>query len=303
MMIDFRSIDVAKRLAPLAHAEIVSPADHKDRYDEWRNKQDEGGIAMPWEKLSGLFDLKPGTLTMLAGYSGHFKSTISAQMILSSMRQGKRVGLASLELELPQIMDQLIDIASATGNPSEEWRTEFFEWTRDKLFVYDRVDAIRPEDATAMTFAFSDMGCDMVVIDALMMCGLEGENYGAEKDFTQVIQAIAKSEQLVVLLVHHARKPATQGGEATPPNKYETMGSSNLVNICNNVLMCWHDKEKAARVNNGAEFDDDEPCLKLWVAKHRGGKYEGRVGLWQHEKSRAFCSDSRRRLRPVDFHE
>ena len=300
-MIDFRSIDVAKRLAPLAHAEIVSPADHKDRYDEWRNRQDEGGIAMPWEKLSGLFDLKPGTLTMLAGYSGHFKSTISAQMILSSMCQGKRVGLASLELELAQIMDQLIDIASATGNPSEEWRTEFFEWTRDKLYVYDRVDAIRPEDATAMTFAFSDMGCDMVVIDALMMCGLEGENYGAEKDFTQVIQAIAKSEQLVVLLVHHARKPATQGGESTPPSKYEAMGSSNLVNICNNVLMCWHDKEKAARVNNGAEFDDDEPCLKLWVAKHRGGKYEGRVGLWQHQKSRGFCSNSARKLSPVEF--
>ena len=300
-MIDFRSIDVAKRLAPLAHAEIVSPADHKDRYDEWRNRQDEGGIEMPFDKLSGLFSLKPGTLTMLAGYSGHFKSTISAQMILSSMRQGKRVGLASLELELAQIMDQLIDIASATGNPSEEWRTEFFEWTRDKLYVYDRVDAIRPEDATAMTFAFSDMGCDMVVIDALMMCGLEGENYGAEKDFTQVIQAIAKSEQLVVLLVHHARKPATQGGESTPPTKYETMGSSNLVNICNNVLMCWHNKDKAEAINVGHEYDDDKPCLTLTVCKHRGGKFEGRVGLWQHEKSRGFCSNSARKLSPVEF--
>ena len=150
---------------------------------------------------------------MLAGYSGHFKSTISAQMILSCMVQGKKVGLASLELELPQILDQLIDIASTTGNPSEEWRTKFFEWTRDKLYVYDRVDAIRPEDATAMTFAFSDMGCDVVIIDALMMCGLDTEDYGSEKDFTQVIQAIAKSEQLAVILVHHARKPQGHNGE------------------------------------------------------------------------------------------
>ena len=76
-------------------------------------------------KLSGLFELKPGTLTMLAGYSGHFKSTISAQIMLACMKQGKRVGLASLELELAQIMDQLIDIASATGNPSEQWRADF----------------------------------------------------------------------------------------------------------------------------------------------------------------------------------
>ena len=289
-MIDFRSIDVAKRLAPLANTEIVSPTDHKERYDEWRSRQDEGGIAMPWEKLSGLFELKPGTLTMLAGYSGHFKSTVSAQMILSCMTQGKRVGLASLELELPQIMDQLIDIGSGTGNPSEEWRNKFFEWTRGKLLVYDRVDAIKPEDATAMTFAFSDMGCDVVVIDALMMCGLDSEDYGAEKDFTQVIQAIAKSEQLVVLLVHHARKPSSQGGEATPPTKYEAMGSSNLVNICNNVLMCWHNKDKAAAINTHGHYDDDQPCLTLNVAKHRGGKFEGGVGLWQHHKSRAFCS-------------
>jgi len=300
-VIDFRSIDVARRLAPLANAEIVNPADHKDRYDEWRTRQDEGGITMPWEKLSGLFELKPGTLTMLAGYSGHFKSTISAQMMLSCMQQGKRVGLASLELELPQIMDQLIDIASATGNAGEKWRSDFFEWTRGKLLVYDRVDAIRPEDATAMTFAFSDMGCDVVVIDALMMCGLDTENYGAEKDFTQVIQAIAKSEQLVVLLVHHARKPQGLTGEDRPPGKYDAMGSSNLVNICNNLLMCWHNKKKAALKNCGAEYDDDEPCLTLNVLKHRGGKFEGGVGLWQHHKSRAFCSTSHRRLKPVEF--
>ena len=300
-MIDFRSIDVAKRLAPLANAEIVCPADHKDRYDEWRKRQHDGGIAMPWEKLSGRFELKPGTLTMLAGYSGHFKSTISAQMILSCMVQGKKVGLASLELELPQILDQLIDIASTTGNPSEEWRTKFFEWTRDKLYVYDRVDAIKPEDATAMTFAFSDMGCDVVIIDALMMCGLDTEDYGSEKDFTQVIQAIAKSEQLSVILVHHARKPQGHNGEKSPPGKYETMGSSNLVNICNNVLMVWHDKDKAAQVQRGDDFDDDKPCLVLTVSKHRGGAFEGGVGLWQHSKCRAFCSTSQRRLKPIEF--
>jgi RecA-family ATPase len=300
-MIDFRSIDVAKRLAPLANTEIVSPADHKARYDEWRTRQDDGGIEMPWEKLSGRFELKPGTLTMLAGYSGHFKSTISAQMILSCMVQGKRVGLASLELELPQIMDQLMDIACTTGNPSDEWRNEFFEWTRGKLLVYDRVDAIKPEDATAMTFAFSDMCCDVVVIDALMMCGLDTEDYGAEKDFTQVIQAIAKSEQLAVLLVHHARKPHGHNGEKSPPGKYDAMGSSNLVNICNNVLMVWHDKEKYAAAQRGENPDDDKPCLVLTVSKHRGGKFEGGVGLWQHHHCRAFCSTSQRRLKPVEL--
>jgi twinkle protein len=301
MKIDFRDIDVAKRLSAVAHAEIVQPADHKDRFWEWKARQDEGGIEMPWDKLSGRFNLKPGSLTMLAGYSGHFKSTISAQMILSAMMQGHKVGLASLELELPQIMEQLIDIASTTGNATKEWANNFMEWTRDKLYVYDRVDAIAPEDATALTYACKDLGCSVVVIDALMMCGLENENYGAERDFAQTIQAIAKSEQLAILLVHHARKPSGSEGEARRPGKYDAMGSSYLVNICNNVILVWHDKAKSHAQETGGEFDDDSPCLLLTVAKNRGGKFEGAVGLWQHHKSRAFCATSQRKLKAVQL--
>ena len=126
MKIDFRSIDVAKRLSQVVHGEIVSPADQVERYWEYQARQREGGITLPWGKTHGLFEFKPGTLTMLGGYTGHFKSTISAQMMLSAMEQGKRVGLASLELEMPQIMDQLIDIASLNGDrPTREWKEGF----------------------------------------------------------------------------------------------------------------------------------------------------------------------------------
>ena len=302
MKIDFKSIDVAKRLKAVAHTDIVSPADHQERFYEWRKAQNDQGIEMPWDKMIGRFSIKPSTLTMLAGYSGHFKSTICAQIILSAMRQGKKVGMASLELELPQIMEQLISIAATTEGAAEGWERKFMEWTRDKLYVYDRVDAIAPEDATSMTYAFKDMGCDLVVIDALMMCGLENENYGAERDFAQVMQAIAKSESLAVILVHHARKPNGQSGEEKMPSKYDSMGSSYLVNIVNNIIMVWHDKKKSHEAESGGVFDDDKPDMVVTIAKHRGGKFEGSVGLWQHKKCRGFCSTSRRRLSPVEFH-
>jgi twinkle protein len=300
MKIDFRSIDVAKRLAPLAHSEIIEPADHAERFFEWEKRQEISGITLPWEKLSGRFEFKPGTLTMLAGYTGHFKSTITTQMILEAMRQGKRVGLASLELELGQILEQMIEIASTASNPTEEWKRKFIEWTRGKLFVYDRVDAIAPEDATALTYACKDLGCDLVVIDALMMCGLENEDYGAERDFAQAIQTIAKAEQLAVLMVHHTRKPQGPDGESRKPHKYDLMGSSYLVNLCNGVLMCWHDKAKSHAREIGGDYDDDKPCLVISVQKNRGGPFEGSVGLWQHPTGRGFCSNSRRQLKPID---
>jgi len=298
--IDFRSIDVARRLAQVAHTEIIEPADHADRYFDWEERQEVAGITLPWDKLSGRFEFKPGTLTMLAGYTGHFKSTITTQIMLEAMRQGKRVGLASLELELGQILEQMIAIAATTAEPTKEWKRKFIEWTRGKLYVYDRVDAIAPEDATALTYACKDLGCDLVVIDALMMCGLENENYGAERDFAQAIQTIAKAEQLAVLMVHHTRKPHGADGEARKPHKYDLMGSSYLVNLCNGVIMCWHDKAKSHARESGNEVDDSKPCLVLSICKNRGNRFEGSVGLWQHETGRGFCSNSLRNLKPID---
>jgi len=301
MKIDFRSIDVAKRLAPLVHGEIASPADQVDRYWEYQARQKEGGIKLPWGKTHGLFEFKPGTLTMLGGYTGHFKSTIAAQMILSAMEQGKTVGLASLELEMPQIMDQLIDIASLNGDrPTREWKEKFLEWTRGKLYVYDRVDAIKPEDGTAFVFACKDLGCDLVCLDALMMMGLEAEDYGAERDFSQTIQAIAKSESLAVLMVHHCRKPAGKDGEDRQPGKYDLMGSSYLTNICNAVITVHHNKPKARAIEEGEEYDDDEACMRLLIAKNRGGPFEGHISLWRHPRSRAFCGSKDRRRRAVE---
>ena len=300
MKIDFRSIDVAKRLSQVAHAEIVSPADQLDRYWEYHARQELGGITLPWGKTHGLFQFKPGTLTMLGGYTGHFKSTISAQCMLSAMQQGKKVGLASLELELPQILDQLIDIASVNGaNPTREWKTRFIEWTRDRLYVYDRVDAIRPEDGTAFVYACKDLGCDLVVLDALMMMGLDVEDYGAERDFSQVIQAIAKSESIAVLMVHHCKKPQGQGGELRQPTKYDLMGSSHLANICNNVILVHHSKSKARAMEAGDDYDDAEPCMRMLIDKNRGGPFEGYINLWRHPRSRAFCATQARLTTPL----
>ncbi|MDG1314639.1 MAG: AAA family ATPase [Flavobacteriaceae bacterium] len=297
--IDWRSIDVAQRLAELAHTDIVDASECMEDYFALLQREEEHGIRMPWGKLDALFELKPSTLSLMIGYSGHFKSTISAQMILSAIQQGKKVGLASLELTKGQIYQQLVDIASTTGSPAREWVLKFNDWIRGRMVIYDRTDAIAPEDATSMMFAMHDQGCDLIVLDALMMCGLEGEDYGAEKDFSQTVQAIAKVTNRAVLLLHHCRKPNGVHGQMTVPDKYDAMGSSNLANIANNVIVCWHNKNKAHEANQGNEVDDDEPDFIFKIDKHRGGRFEGQVGLYQHRQSRGFCGDRSRKLRPV----
>ncbi len=299
-VIDWRNANVIQQIKDLAHSDIVCAGSGFAEHLEWEKRQSEGGIQMPWSAFESRFELKPATLTMLVGYSGHFKSTITAQMILSAMQQGKRVALASLELTKPEIMLSLMDIASTTNNPSVEWKQEFFKWCEGKLIIYDRVDAIEPEDALSfVAVAHDTYKCDLIILDALMMCGLEGEDRGAEKDFSQQIQALCKSQETAIVLVHHCRKPNGVRGQMTVPDKYDAMGSSNLANICQNVLIVWHDKDKAHKMNEGIDFDDSEPDLIVLVDKHRGGKFEGRVPLWQHKTCRGFCQSSRRLLRPI----
>ena len=297
--INWRSIDVAQRLAELSKTDIVDVGDCMDDYFALLQRNEAHGIRMPWSKLDGLFELRPATLSLMIGYSGHFKSTIASQIILGAMDQGKKVGLASLELTKGEIYQQLVEIASTTNDPTKAWVTRFNAWARSKLVIYDRVDSIAPEDATSMMIAMHDMDCDLIVLDALMMCGLETEDYGSEKDFSQTVQAIAKLTKRAVLLLHHCRKPGGARGQMQVPDKYDAMGSSNLANISNNVLVAWHNKDKAHTANAGGEVDDAIPDFMFKIDKHRGGKYEGQVGLYQHRQCRGFCNTRQRTLRPV----
>ena len=54
------------------------------------------------------------------------------------------------------------------------------------------MDAITPEEAVQMVIALSKYcGCDLIVLDALMMMGVCGDTV-VEQQFTQTLAAVAK---------------------------------------------------------------------------------------------------------------
>ena len=100
-----------------------------------------------------------------------------------------------------------------------------------------------------------------------------------------------------MVLVHHMRKPDGRDGEDRMPGKYDFIGSSHLVNVAHAILLCWHNKKKAAEKASGQPVEDDKPDYVVHVAKQRAGRFEGRVGLYQHPTCRAFCSTPHRKVR------
>lgn len=306
MTVDFRNIDINEELSQAETTDMMTASSLVDRVERRRNTLD-NGIGLPWAKLDGLVLLRPGEVSLFGGYSGHMKSTITSQIGMSAMRQGLRVGVASLELMAEDVIEQYAEMGAARERPPIPWVRRFASWCADKLYIYDRVDAIKPDEAVQMVIAFAKfMGCKLIILDALMMMGV-CDDLERERDFTQTLAAVAKRFQIHVMLVHHVRKPQTPQGEAVIPGKYDFIGSSHLANVASSIFICWHDKKKAAKarlIEQGVrveDFDDNKPDLVFKVAKQRYAKFEGAIGLWQNGACRAFCNTSQRKLAPLEL--
>ena len=295
MKVRFDDIDINTKLAPAEAIDIRSASQLMDRTLANRNRGS-NGIALPWSKLAGLCALRPGEVVLLGGYSGHFKSTISAQMAYHALRAGNKVGIASLELPAEYVIEQMSEFASGRSDAPEQWMRKFGEWCDNKLHVYDVVDSITPDQAVQMIIAMAEIfHCKLIVLDALMMLGASADN-ATEQAFTQTLASLAKRYNVTLLLIHHVRKPQGAEGEMTPPGKYDFIGSSHITNIASTIIIVWHDKKKHYEKSSGYDVDDSKPDMLFSVVKQRFFSFEGTVGLWQHGRTRAFCDSIHRKI-------
>lgn len=309
VMPDFRNIDVQAELAEGELSDVVRPDDLVERLLLRRTKMSEG-IKLPFEKLAQTdFMLHAGSLNLLGGYSGHFKSTISTQIGLRALRCGYKVGIASLELFAEDVLEQYAEMALTGYQPEEEYVRAFASWASSKLYIYDRMDTITPEEAIQMCVAFAKhCDCDLIVLDALMMMGVCGD-VQTEQQFTQTLAAVAKRFNITILLIHHVRKPSGMEGEEKIPGKYDFLGSSMLVNICSTCMLVWHDKiqaEKRSQEELGVydpDYNPNQHDMIFKVAKNRYGRYEGSLRLWQAESCRGFVSNDKRHMTPFSIQQ
>ncbi len=299
---DFKSIRVLEELSNNAVDRVAYTDDLVGRALKRRSK-DDIGIDAPWSKLRGQFRLRPGEMVLMGGQSGHGKSALINQWSLYAAQTGHRVGIMSLEMPAEYLFDQLASMAAVVREPPESYLREFGQWMDDKIYIYDRADVISPTEALqALIGLRKHFGCDLIVLDCLMMCDL-ADDLDLEKKFTAQMAAIAKSFNCCILLCHHVRKPHGGEGEKKVPTKHDFLGSSRMVNVASSVLILWDDKEKAYLKSMGMEVDDDKPDAKLVVAKQRFAQFEGPIGLYKHNAARVLCNNRQRQYRPIEIRQ
>ena len=248
-------------------------------------------------KLRKVLQFRPGEVTVWAGYNGHRKSMFTGQVGLDLGVQRERVLLASFEMYPAKTIARMVQQAWGTAEPTERQVDTFANWSDGRLWMFDHMGRIAPEQCCAVLRYFADeLDGSQAFVDSMMMVCASEESLDEQKQFMTDLVRLAQETGLHVHLVAHCRKPQD---ETKPPTKYDLRGSAAISDQAHNVVMVWANKAKKAKLEQTPHDEEAlaQPDALVIVDKQRNGHFEGRVKLWVDEASMRFCDD---RTSPIE---
>lgn len=256
------------------------------------SKQGNSDPKMFSTKLGSVIEFRPGEVTAWGGYNGAKKSMFLGQVVLDLCVQHQPTLVVSLEMRPGQTLARMARQAAAVRRPSGPWLDNFDRWTDGRIWLFDHMGRLSPEQCIAVCRYFADeLKGAHVVIDSMMMVCKSEEHLDEQKQFVTDLVRVAQETGLHLHLVTHCRKP--QNGEDKPPTKYEMRGSAAISDQVANVVTMWWNKPKYTAL--AAKPHDLEPLglpdYAVTVEKQREGEFEGRLQLWFHAESLRFCND------------
>lgn len=307
---DFDDNRVAQFLAEAESQDIVRPDTFRAEVVKFFETGDVlTGITLPWSKTHDKVRLRDGEVSVWAGINGHLKSMLLGQVAMHAA-QDITVGIASFEMPVAATLRRMAQQASCSLKTSPEYANQFITWANDRMWFYNRLDTVPAARVLACVLYMGEaLGCKLVVVDSLMMCGVS-DDMERERKFMAQLTALAKSLKIHVALVHHVRKPA-KGDDTHVPSRFDVKGNGAIVDLASTLFICWNNKKKRDlqnRIDMGGKLSpaeqeqyDTEPDQLLIVAKQRHGSFEGKVSLWIHP-SMQFTSRSDRAAVPLNLH-
>lgn len=307
--LDFTDARVQKFLAEQESQDIQRAGDFRLEVLEMvKNGDTLTGLPLPWEKTHDKVRLREGEVSVWAGINGHMKSMLLGQVAIHTARE-HQVGVASFEMPVSRTLERMTRQAAGTPQPAIRWANDFITWADSRMWFYNRLDSVPAARVLGCVLHMGEaLGCKLVVVDSLMMCGVS-DDMERERKFMAQLTALAKSLKIHVALVHHVRKPQ-KGDDSYIPSRFDVKGNGAIVDLASTLFLCWNDKKKHEfknRIELGQTLDpedqdyyDNAPDQLLIVAKQRHAAFEGNIALWQHP-SMQFTGNSSRRAIPLDI--
>lgn len=278
---------------------IIPLSDHQESIiDRLKTGITVYGDELPWRKTHELFRFRPHEVTLWAGINGHGKSLVLSHVMAHLMKSSRCI-LASLEMHIDALGERLVRQIGGTGKPTQSYTSDILRWTGNRLWIYDQLDTVEHERIIGMCiYAFTVLKIDHVFIDSLMKCGMDDDDYNAQKKFIDRLCWVAKTHGGHIHLVAHMKKGKT---EHDIPDKFDVLGASAITNLVDNVAIVHRNKKKECQFENGESVSNMVPDSTIKVVKQRHGEWEGKINLWFDKASQQFRGSPDGRLELFDI--
>jgi twinkle protein len=253
------------------------------------------GFDIPWEKVP--FRFLRGEVTLVTGINGHGKSLAWGQVLLAGSMDGERVCIASMEMHPRKTLSRLIRQATGKKQPSRDEIQECLDMMYDKLWLFGLVGTAKVDRLLeTFEYAFRRYGVKQFLIDSLMKCGIDEDDYNGQKVFMERLCDFAARTGAHIHLVAHPRKGDDEG---MPVGKLDIKGSGAITDLAFNSFVIWRNKFKenimravangdSYKLPKGVKLEDvrKQPDSLLICDKSRNvEEAEGKYFLWYDKPS------------------
>lgn len=256
---------------------------YKDKLRELIAGNGERGLSMPWSAFHGHFEFRESEMTIWTGFKGHGKSAVLSQVLEHLMdRHRQKVFIISPEFPAHRVLHRLLIQSLKERHPTDEILDMWVDAVKDQLWLYDQQGSLSAKDVPALCrFAVQRLGVRHILIDSLMKCGIDPEDYGAQKRFVDTIQQVSHKSNAHIHLVAHARKGRSDGEIG---GLHDVKGASEIADMAENVIVVWRNKEKEL---GGSDISAPDCVVKV-EAQRNGTGWIGKVPMFFNKHSMLF---------------
>jgi replicative DNA helicase len=217
----------------------------------------------------------------------------------AAVREGKTVGIFSLEMSKEQLVLRLL--SSVANIDSQRLRTGFLEemdFTRlapamnalaeAPVYIDDTPNISTMELRTKARRLQAESGLDLVIVDYLQLMQSTIQSRDANRvqevsDISRGLKGLARELQVPVVALSQLSRQAEMR-ESKEPRLSDLRESGALEQDSDLVMFLWRDKERGAE-----NQDQDGEVVNLRLAKHRNGP-TGETKLWFRKRQTRFVS-------------
>lgn len=255
---------------------------YKDKLLELIAGGGERGIRSPWAGFHGKFEFRQSELTIWTGSKGHGKSLVISQALEKFISDGQKVFIISPEFPAHRVLHRMLIQSLSIHGCTADKATQWLEAVSGNLWVYDQQASLKPQDVPALCrYAVNRLGVDHILIDSLMKCGIAPDDYNRQKTLVDDVQQVAHRSKAHIHLVAHGKKGE---GDEKIGGLHSVKGSSDIVDLAENLICVWRNKAKEM---GGGKMDEPDCIIKVEAQRNADG-WIGVVPLWFKKSNFTF---------------